>query len=76
MNRSRASVTVQEAEAAPPPRLLVDVPSAALALSLGQTAVWMMVREGRLRSVRVGRRRLITWASLEEYVKSLEANAA
>jgi excisionase family DNA binding protein len=52
---------------------LLDVAAAARQLSLGTTTVKKMVAAGQLRSVTVGRRRLIPAAALDEYTARLEA---
>lgn len=57
--------------------VLVPVwPDAANALGLGRTKTFEEVAAGRLRTVRVGRRRLVPVDALHEYVSQLEAEAA
>lgn len=64
----RAEVRAElEATAAAPDRLL-DVYEAASALSLGRTALYGEIARGRLRSVTVGRRRLIPSAAIAEFI--------
>lgn len=60
----------------PTVKLLLSVPEAAAALSLGQTQVWKLVSSGRLHSCKIGRARRISVASLEAYVAALTAEAA
>jgi excisionase family DNA binding protein len=48
--------------------LLVGVREAARVLGLGRDSCYALVREGRLRAVRVGRRVLIPRAELEDFV--------
>lgn len=55
------------------PALMYRVDEAALALRLSRTAIYELIRSGRLRSVRSGRRRLIPVAALGEYLARLEA---
>jgi len=59
-----------------PARLLYGVPEAAARLSLGDRTVWKYVQSGRIRSLRIGGRRLIPAAALEEFVTALEAEAS
>ena len=58
-----------EAEASPrAPDRLLDVEEAAATLGLGRTSVYVEIAAGRLRSLRVGRRRLIPAASITAYI--------
>jgi len=45
-------------------------------LSLKRSVIYEQLRSGRLRSVRVGRTRLITAAAIDDYVALLETEAA
>jgi excisionase family DNA binding protein len=45
-------------------------------LQIGRSKVYMEFEADRLRSVKVGRRRLVTEAALVEYIEKLEAGAA
>jgi len=45
--------------------LAVTVSSARKLTGLGNTTIWALIKNGKLKSVRIGRRRLITYASLE-----------
>lgn len=54
-------------ETAPPPLLLplsVSVREACRLLGVGNTTLWAMIKDGRVRTTRVGRRRLVIYASL------------
>lgn len=53
-------------------KLLLSVPEAAAALSIGQVTMWKLVGTGTVRSVKVNRARRISIAALEEYVARLE----
>jgi excisionase family DNA binding protein len=55
-------------------RLLVSTAEAADALSLSRRHVHRLIDEGRLASVRVGRRRLVPRAELTRFVASLQAD--
>jgi excisionase family DNA binding protein len=54
------------------PPLLYRVEEAATALRLSRTAIYDLIRSGRLRTVKAGSRRLVPVAALAEYVASLE----
>jgi excisionase family DNA binding protein len=55
---------------------LVNVKTAARAIGIAETACYGLLKAGMLRSVKVGRRRLIPVAALDEYVASLVSDAA
>lgn len=64
------------AEAGPPaPDRLLDIEEAAATLGLGRTSVYGEMSAGRLRSIRVGRRRLIPAAAVAEYIAERRAAA-
>ena len=48
--------------------LLVSIPNAATALSVGRTTVYELMRSGQLETRKMGRRRLITADSLRRLV--------
>jgi len=58
-----------ERNAVPP--VLYRVDEAAHALRLSRSVVYELIRSGQLRTVKVGRRRLVPVAALGEYVDSL-----
>lgn len=58
------------------PPVLYRVEEAAEALRLSRAAVYELIRSGRLRTVKQGRRRLVPVAALGEYVSSLGGDAA
>jgi excisionase family DNA binding protein len=51
--------------------LMYEVDEAARALRLSRTHIYELIRSKRLRTVKLGRRRLIPVAALAEYVASL-----
>lgn len=55
--------------------VLYSVDEAADALRLSRSALYELIRSGRLRSVKAGRRRLVPVAALTEYVEALGAAA-
>ena len=52
-------------------RLLLRVDEAGRRLNLGRTVMYELIRSGRLRSVKVGKRRLIPTSALVEFVDQL-----
>ena len=56
-------------------RLAVTVPQAAEMLGLGRSTTWQLVRRGRLRSLRVGKRVLIPVRELERFLTEAMAEA-
>lgn len=50
---------------------LKDVPEAAERLRCGRTHVFHLIKAGELRSVRVGRKRLIPSSEIDAYVERL-----
>lgn len=52
--------------------LLYRVEEAAEALRLSRSALYELIRSGRLRTVKCGRRRLVPVAALGEYLARLE----
>lgn len=56
--------------------ILYSVDEAAAALRLSKSLLYELIRSGRLRTVKAGRRRLVPVSALAEYVASLEAGAA
>jgi excisionase family DNA binding protein len=55
------------------PAVAYRVDEAAAALRLSRSGIYELIRSGRLRSVKQGRRRLIPVTALTEYLESLEA---
>lgn len=49
--------------------LLVSIPDAAKVLSLGRTSIYELIRSGDLETRKMGRRRLITAASIRRLVE-------
>lgn len=56
--------------------ILYSFDEAAAALRLSKSLLYELIRSGRLRTVKAGRRRLVPVSALAEYVASLEAGAA
>ena len=57
-------------------QLMYRPADAARVLGIGRTAVFGLLKAGRLRSVKLGGSRLITAAALAEFVRQLEDGAA
>ena len=68
--RKRAIMAVAESRPAVP-AVLYDVDEAAEALRLSRSVLYELIRSGRLRTVKQGRRRLVPVSALAEYVDSL-----
>ena len=56
--------------------LMYDVPTAARLCGFGRTTAYGEIAAGRLRTVTVRRRRLVTRQALLEYIATLEQEAA
>jgi excisionase family DNA binding protein len=56
-------------------KVALSVPEVAEALSIGCSQAWKMVNNGTLRSFRIGRRVLVSKATLEEWVLRVEERA-
>ncbi|HEX6757978.1 MAG TPA: helix-turn-helix domain-containing protein [Propionibacteriaceae bacterium] len=55
------------------PAVLYGVEEASVALRLSRSVLYELIRSGRLRTVKQGRRRLVPVSALAEYVASLES---
>jgi excisionase family DNA binding protein len=56
------------------PTLLLTIEETAAQLRIGRTRTYELVMGGKIRSVTIGRRRLILREDLEEFVRRLAAN--
>ena len=54
-------------------RLLCTVPEAASALRLSRSVLYELIRSGQLRTIKQGRRRLVSIRALDEYIAVMEA---
>ncbi len=59
----------------PAPNRLLSIDAAARRLSVGRSRLYQELASGRLRSLKVGRRRLVPESAIHEYVRGLEASA-
>jgi len=66
----RAEVAAQRARPTPP--RLLSVNDAAAALSLSRASLYKELSAGRLRTVHVGRRRLVPESALSDYIAERE----
>lgn len=57
------------------PRLL-PVKAAARALGIPERSCWGLISDGRLRSLKVGKRRLVPVGALDEFVSSIDSGSA
>ena len=51
--------------------LLIPIPEAGRSLGIGRTTVYSLIEQGELKTVKIGRRSLITTESLRAYVDKL-----
>ena len=54
--------------------LLCDTEETQRLIPVSRTTLWKLVKEGRLATVNVGRRRFFTYASIEKFVTEQSAN--
>ncbi len=55
------------------PALLLKVEDAARLLGVGRTTLFELISQGRIQTVRVGRRRLVVRAGLERFVEEISS---
>ncbi len=67
----RAELAAQAAPLAPVPDRLLSIDEAADALGIGRSRLYEEVSAGRLRSLKVGRRRLVPASAITAYIESL-----
>lgn len=53
------------------PALLHSVPAVAKALGIGQTYTWALIKDGKIKTVLLGRRRLVRDQDLQAFAQSL-----
>jgi excisionase family DNA binding protein len=58
------------------PTLLLTAEEAAAELRIARRRIFVLIREGTLPSVKIGKSRRITRAAIEEYVRQLEASGS
>ncbi|TFV67226.1 UNVERIFIED_ORG: DNA-binding protein [Bacillus sp. AZ43] len=58
------------------PLLLPIYPEAGRMLGVGRTTMYGLITSGELRTVKIGRRRLVPAAAIEAYVARLESSPA
>lgn len=56
--------------------LAVSVREACRLIGVGNTTLWALIKEGRLKTTRIGRRRLVLFASLEALISPHDGDAA
>jgi excisionase family DNA binding protein len=71
----RDELRAELAERAGGPPELLSIPAAAERLSIGRTALYDAIGRGEVRSVKVGRRRLVPFEALGELTKKAVAAA-
>jgi excisionase family DNA binding protein len=70
---SPASPRAMDAGASPLDPIAITVPTALRLSGLGRTKLYELIASKKIRSVRVGARRLIDFASLKEFLTSQNA---
>ena len=55
--------------------LTVSVAEACELIGVGRTTMWVLIRSGRLKTLSIGRRRLIVFESLQELVAGTRAGS-
>jgi excisionase family DNA binding protein len=68
-----AGIPLEVLAAAKP--LAVPVKTACKLVGVGNTMMWALIKDGRVQTIRIGRRRLVIYASLEALL-IVEAGAA
>lgn len=53
---------------APTPTLVLDISETTAALKCGRTTVYELIANGEITGIKIGRRRLVTYESVAEYV--------
>jgi hypothetical protein len=66
---SRKTVSTDESRKGTKP-LAVPVKTACQLVGLGNTSMWALIKAGRVRTVSIGRRRLVIYASLESLLSN------
>ena len=73
LNGSPRSPVLQVAPSPREPTLLLKVEDAARLLGVGRTTFFELISQGRIQTVRVGRRRLVVRAGLERFVEEISS---
>lgn len=58
------------------PRRLLSVPEAMACTGLGRSNFFSKLASGEIRSVKIGKRRLVPDTAIDEYIEALEAESA
>ncbi len=72
--RHQAPETAGVPESGRPPRLLLTVEEAADRIGIGRSNMFKLIRQGDVKSVKVGRLRRITPAALEDFIRKLASS--
>jgi excisionase family DNA binding protein len=69
--------SIESGKTAPPPnRLLYPVPEVAVLLGVEQRLIWKYIETGDLRSVKLGRRRLVPMDAIHQFLAKLNVEVA
>jgi predicted DNA-binding transcriptional regulator AlpA len=66
-------MSAEEVQAEPVVRRLLRVEQVAIALGIGKSTAWVLVRSGALVSVRINDRRLVPVGEIDAYIARLTA---
>lgn len=66
-----ATSTATPGQAPGCPALLHGIPAVAKALGIGQTYTWALIKDGKIKTVLLGRRRLVRDQDLQAFAQSL-----
>ena len=73
LSGSPGSPVLQVTPSSKEPALLLKVEDAARLLGVGRTTFFELISQGRIQTVRVGRRRLVVRAGLERFVEEISS---
>ena len=71
--RSMSHCDDDEKQSANP--LAVSIETACKLVGVGRTTMWVLIKSGRVKTLSIGRRRLVVYSSLEELVSGAGAGS-
>lgn len=73
---SLLAAVIEAAQVSDAPERLLDIESASAMLSIGRSRLYHEIGAGRLRSIKVGRRRLIPAGAIADFIGAMTAHEA